>query len=444
MLMTACYRKLTFFVLLSAFGTLQSQTELTLQACLQEAYQNSNLLRAADYTLAASEERLQQSTNRRLPTLAGRGSYLRIGKITSFSVPMGPGGPVREFRFGTPNRINGDISLNVPIFTWGSLQAQIDAARLGVKMSEEDRRQKALEVTDQVLRAFYTVLLNQEALRTAQLQFERAEKNALAAQERFAAGHAPKLESLRAEVQRSNALAQLEEARSAYEKSLLWLAKTIGHEGEALIVAGKLEFVPATVNADSLIDRALERRIDLKLLDLQRQTIARQADIVAASLRPALSGVASYSIQNGFSPMDPEKFVDNWNVGVQLSFPFFDGFQTRHRLQEIEKQMSALTYQQKEIRELVAVQIRQTVETLKSAEQRVLTQKESRLLAQESLQSAELQYEKGTISSLDLLAAQQQLAETELAELRALFSHITAKIDLCRAVGDYSLFEFNP
>ncbi len=438
---TIIRRAISFLFLLPVL--LPAQQALTLEECLQTAFANSNLLRQADFFLAAAEERRLQNVSRRLPTVSARGSYLRVGKVSSFSIPMGPGGALREFRFGTPNRVNADLNLGLPLFSWGRINRQIEAATLGVDLSRQDRRQKALEVTDQVLRAYYSILLNQEAIAAAEKQLERAEAIAESARRRYASGHAAKLELLRAEVQATNACTQLDEARAALEKSNLWLAKVIGRPEEQVRAVGTLPFSPVVVDVEELINRTLERP-DVKMVRLQQDILRRQSQVIAASLRPMLTGVAAYSVQNGFSPMNPDEFVDNWNVGVQLSLPLFDGGLTRHQVQETEKQIAALYVQEQEIREQLVVQIRQAFLTLTTAEQKAAVQQQNIVAAREALESAEQQYAAGRISSLDLIAAQQALAEAELLYLRALFAHLNAKLDLCRAAGDYTLFDVLP
>jgi outer membrane protein len=416
---------------------LSAQEPLTLEKCLQQAFTNSHILRMADLGAGSARDKLAQSRAMRMPALTARGSYLRIGKVSSFSIPMGP--TLMDFKFGSPNRLNAELGLGLPLFTWGRLARQTEIALIGIEIGDTDRRQKALEVTDQVLRAWYSALLGQKAIAATLLQLERAEKNLAITQTRFESGHASKLEILRAQVQAANARTQLDENRLNLEKANVWLAKVIGREGEVVMASGDLAFIPLRINADSLAGEALSRRYDLIGLRLQEQLLHKQIEITGNTLRPTVNGVAAWTLQNGFNPLEPEEFVDNWNVGLQLTFPLFDGGVTRHRVHESEKQLAGFQEQEKEIRELAMVQIRQAFIGLAQSEQKYLTQKENIDLAREALASAEDQYRHGLLSSLDLIAAQQALAESELMTLRALFAHTMARLDLCKASGDYSL-----
>ncbi|RPI00317.1 MAG: TolC family protein [Calditrichaeota bacterium] len=437
------FQKLKFLLLLAPL-MLRSQTALTVEECLREAFKSNNLLRMADINIQIAQEKAAQSENQRMPSLNAKGAFLRFGKISSFSIPMGPAGAMQEFKFGALNRINGDISMMMPLMTWGRINTQIKMANLNIEISRLDRRQRAIEVSDQVLRAAYSVLISREVIAANKIQCDRAHKNLESTEKRFSSGHAAKLEKLRAEVQATNAVTMLDDAVNSYEKSTIWLAKVVGREGEQLSIQGELIFRSATVDIDSLIDRALAQRLDLQILRLQQILLERQSEITEKTLRPSLTGLASYSVQNGFSPLAPEEFVDNWNIGVQLSFPLFDGGITSHRVQETLHQISSFQLQEREIKETISVQIRQSALSLQQAEQKYWLQQKNGDLAREALESAEQQYAQGLISSLDLITAEQALAESELMVLRALYTHTIAKLDLCRAVGDYTLYDLIP
>jgi outer membrane protein len=430
-----------FLALLLTGGALWAQHSYSLQDCMSEAFKNSNLLKIADTSVAMSRDNLIQAQRQRIPNFTAKGTYLRIAKVASFSIPTGPGGQMQEFKFGTPNRINGEVGFGLPLFTFGRIQSQIDMAATGIELSGLDRQQKALDLTDIVLRSYFAVLISQKAIDTNRINMQRAQKNLQTAETRYNKGLVPKLEFLRAQVQATNTQTMLDDTQSALEKSNIMLAKTIGHEGENLTAQGELMYIPIQVHPDSLIKRAYAQRYDLAALSLQKTLLNSQIDMTKTAQRPTLMGIGGYTVQNGFSPMNPDEFIDNWNAGVQLSFPFYDGGITRQKIQQVQKQITSAQLQEKEIREMIAMQIRQSVVSLKQAEQKYRVQKDNIEFAQQALQSAEAQYSNGLASSLDLIAAQQALSESELMYLRALFSHVMAKLDLCKAIGDYSFFE---
>lgn len=417
------------------------EEQYDLKACLAQAFKNSNLLKMADLDIAMSREDIAVAKAQRIPALSASGVYTRIGKISSFSIPMG--GQVREFKFGTPNRMNADVSARMPIFTWGRIAAGLFIAQKANEMSALQRKQKSLEVTDQVLRAYYAVLLNQRVIAAHEANMERANRHLRIAKKRFDSGHVARLQVLRARVQSVNTANALAESRSNLEKSNIWLAKVIGREGEKVTATGTLEYSPVSFDVNALLQQAFSRRHDLAILGLQKEMSRKQIALAGSGNKPNVFASSGYSVQNGFNPMEPEQFVDNWNVGVQVSIPLYDGGITHHKVQKAELQLQSAELREKEIREMIAMQIRQAIVSLNQAEGKITAQRENITFAQEALKSAEKQYDEGLISSIEVIDAQQALSQSELMVIQTIFNHIMAKLDLCKAMGDYSWFEYS-
>jgi len=224
-----------FLVLFTTAGWLRSspaQQRLTLEQCLKLAFKNSRLLKTSEMALQIADEKIAQSKAQQLPTINISSMYTRVGKVTEFSVPSGPGGQKRTFRFGTPNRMNFEVKLQMPVFTWGRIGNTIALSKTGRNLSELDKKQQIVTLTDQTLRAFYAVLLNQEVIRLHEANLRRAKDHLQATREQYDAGLVPKLETLRAAVQVKNIQTLIEEAHGNLEKSRISLAKIVGKNAD--------------------------------------------------------------------------------------------------------------------------------------------------------------------------------------------------------------------
>ncbi len=307
-------------------------------------------------------------------------------------------------------------------------------------MAEVQRRQQKVNITDQVLRAYYAVLLNEEIIRLSQASVKRAESHLQVAQDRFNAGVVPRLELLRAQVELKNAQSALEEAGGNLEKSHIFLAKLIGRDRDQISVSGNFKFEPLIIDKNEIIARSISARSDLEAIRLQQQMNQSQISLARSGNKPNLFLFSGYNVVNGFDPMNPDKFVDNYNVGVQLAVPLFDGLATSHKVQQAELQYEQIQLQEHEIKDLIQMQVRQAIVALKQAEEKTQTQEENIVLAKEALQVAEKQYRDGLISSIEVLDAQHTLSQSELLRTQAIFNHIMTKVDLCRVMENYSWF----
>ena len=418
-----------------------SQKNLSLSDCLRLAFENSNLIKVSELSAAIADQRVAESKSQRIPNINLSSLYTRIGKISSFSIPMGAGGKKQTFKFGTPNRMNLDIKLRMPIFTWGRISKIICIAETGKKLSDIQGKQQIKNVTDQVLRAYNVVLLNREIIRLHKTNVERTKNHLSVTKQRFKSGVVPRLEMLRAEVQMKNAQSSLQEAQGNLKKSKIFLSKVIGADNENFSLSDSFAYEPVSINKAQLIKKAFAKRSNLQILQLQQEINRNQIALVGSENKPNIFIFSGYNVMNGFDPMDPEKFIDNYNAGIQLAVPLFDGFTASHKVQQAKLAYQSAQIQEQEIKDLISMQIRQNIISIEQARNKITAQKENIVLAKETLNMAKKQYQDGLASSLDVIDAQHILSQGELMYTQAIFNHIMAKLDLCKAIEDYSWFE---
>ncbi len=146
---------LNFFIALGQ--SVWAEVPLTLKDCLHLALKNSRSTKLADLSIEAAREKVAEINAQSLPSLSLSGTYTHIGKVTSFTIPMGP--TSRTFQFGTPHRANFDARIQWPLYTGGRLSATRAISRLGEDLSITQRRAATSQTIYQVLQAFYSVVL---------------------------------------------------------------------------------------------------------------------------------------------------------------------------------------------------------------------------------------------------------------------------------------------
>ncbi|GEM_PF-2019930 len=436
--------KIILYLMMLSTISLLAGENLQLGDCLKLAYQNSHLLKATAVDNLIADEKVATSKSQRLPSVNLTSLYTRIGKITSFSIPMGPGGESRTFQFGTPNRVNLDLKLQLPVLTWGRINSTIGLAESGRRMTTLQTKQEKIKLTDQVLRNFYLVAFQQELIKLNKASVNRAESLLKITQERFSAGLVPRLELLRAQVQLKNTQSQLQESQDNLFKSKIMLGKLLGLDAEEISLVADFKYQRVNLNADEILNEALAIRSELMVFKIQEELNEHQVRLANSTNKPNLFVFSGYTITNGFEPMDPNRFVDNWNAGVQLVVPLFDGFSTKHQVQETKLQRQVIELQTAEIRDLIQMQVRQALVSLNQVADKIDVLKANVALALEALQVADTQYQEGLASSLDVLNAQQALSQSELSYTQMIYNHIIAKLDLCRARENFSWFEPEP
>ncbi len=412
-----------------------------LQQCLQAAYKANHLLKAVEFQKAEAAMQLKASQVQRLPVVSLSSGYTRVGRLSTIEFSTGPGKPTQKLTFGTPNRMNLDLRLQMPLFTWWRIDHAIKISQLSLQLNDLEKEKQKIAITAQVLQAYFGALLAKKMLNLTEQNVQRTKKYLQITEKRFAAGQLAKFQLLRAQVQMENDQSRLQTVRADYQKSLAFLAKVTGTEEKPIEPQGELQFSPLPLDETKYQARALANRLELRQLDEQQNILETQQKIVAAGNKPNLALVSNFSVLNGFNPMDPEKFYTNYNIGLQLNWPLFDGFNSQYQSKAVYYNKLALSEQKKEIEENIKLQIRQAVISLEQASQKIASQKANIELAQQALELAQKQYDQGVVSSLDLLEAQKTLLQTEMGYWQAVFSHLLAKIELAKATADFSIFE---
>ncbi|MDX9925357.1 MAG: TolC family protein [Ignavibacteriaceae bacterium] len=417
----------------------QNYNALSLNECIGMAMGNANTVKIAENDKLASEQKLYEAKAQTYPELILSSMFTRVGQVSEFSIPMELG-VERSLKFGTNNRVNMDLKLQLPLFTWWRVSSTIDLSEKGIELSRNQLRKEELQTINRLLTSFYEILFNKKIVELNKLQTERAKEIYDITKIRYDNGQVSELDLMRSDLKYKNILNQLSDANSNYHKSKINLAKEIGIESSAFDIEDKFGFDKINIDESNLEQAILNENTNLKALDIQMQMLPYQLSIAESGNKPNVFAFSGYNVNNGFNPMNPEKFYDNWNVGVQLSWKIFDGFATRHKSEQIQIQSGTIDYQKNEIQKTLSSQFQQFIIQLKQAENNISIAEENLKLSKKVLSISEEQYKSGIASQLDLINAEDNVSQSELFIVQSIFSHIITKINLSRITEDYSWF----
>jgi outer membrane protein TolC len=173
------------------------------------------------------------------------------------------------------------------------------------------------------------------------------------------------------------------------------------------------------------------RRPEFNLFDANRRGFEADARVARSALLPQLSFVFQY----GFDATSVSIRNRGYAAFINLSIPVFDWFKARSRAQQ-----SKLRAQQMETRRAIAERqfsrdYQNAIARVKKLfEQTSLTREQVRL-AEEDLRLSRIRYEGGEGSALDVVTAQNQLAQARSNYYTAMASYLNARADLEVASG---------
>ena len=340
---------------------------------------------------------------------------------------------VLEIEFGTRDDYRAVAQSQWSVFTWGKTANSFRQAQAAMRASEHRLTSTRHDVALRAVEAFYGVIVADEAVTVADRAREQSNSRLGIVQKRLDAGVATRLDLLRAQVGMANANAQLIRANNGAELSRRSFALAVGLDPSSdVAVDGPLEFVPADGSLESLMTVAMEQRSEL--MELREDEIATDmlARVAKAGNKPNVALTGTYT-WNDTEKQDPQR---TWSVGAGVSFPVFDGFATRGRRQQAESAQRQVALGAESLRRAIRLQVQQAYLDYHAANAVLDAQREAVAQAAEALRIANLSFENGLITSVEVADAELANTQTQLANIRALHATVVARARLARATGD--------
>ncbi len=328
------------------------------------------------------------------------------------------------------------LAFKLPLYAGGKLTQGIVLADLTQQIARERERLGAQELAFNVSSTYFKIqqldaLMQVYAARIASLeaQLQRAELLR-------DTGKTGKLDALKVRTLLSAARHDRLQVESRGREAWTLLYQLTGFErpAQAPVLQRYVATGASGESLDSLRQQALTQRPELQIA--QRQVDAGQAreELARGEQRPALALVSSLGERSGSSM----NFYGDWNVGVQLSIPLFDGGVRRARVDEAVTQRRQAVLAAQETQLQVHKQVEDSWNAHAEAKSRLQVTASSITEASEALAIEELKMEQGVGLTTDVLSAETALLSAQANRLQAQFDLITTRIDLLRASGALS------
>ena len=129
----------------------------------------------------------------------------------------------------------------------------------------------------------------------------------------------------------------------------------------------------------------------------------------------------------------------NFNEGlvstVSLQIPIFQGFRSTQQYQKAKLDHKILLDMEKQLRDGIAAEVEVTYNKYNEAMEKYLSAKETIELARESLRLANLMYEEGTNTQIDVLSSRLALTEAQMNFVSSLYEYQVSRYMMRKAVG---------
>ncbi|HTD48022.1 MAG TPA: TolC family protein, partial [bacterium] len=420
---------------------------LTLADALTAALQNNFQTRQAALAVAIARAQLREAEAQKAVTLGVSASFtdnsLCCGGAPvsgTISIPGAPGGAITNLPF-TATGFGGTAATNsvfaltfkYPLYTGGALEAQIAIARANELIAEAQFAAAAEQVVFSVRQAYYSVTASEANVVSAQHSVDAARENVRVAAARVQVGTSPQFDLLQAQVQLAQSAQALTQARTALSQSQQNLAATLVLPLPTTVVPAEFSGLPEVPqDVDVLIQQALQRRPEVAAARASEVGAQAAIDLAASGLAPNVTIQAGPQIQTS----DPtSRDSVNFTGTITLTLAILDGGLTHAKVEEARSRLQSARVTEEQTRQQVELDVRNAYLSLGNAADVLRSALAGQTAAREALRIANVRFQAGVGTQLEVVTAVQNLATADTNVTQAVFQYYVALAQLDRAIG---------
>ncbi len=432
-------------------GARADQTPLDLRAAVRYALDHDPAVLRSRATLAQNESTFARDHANEFPTLAGT-LQNQLAKTNGNN-----GGSFSQFGLSQAQVFSqnvAQIGSTWNLYTGSLAQIQTQQAKRQVEGSRDDVRRAGQQLASDVAAAYYNVVQQREAvvLNEGDRAYQQQLLDVARAQERV--GRAAGVDVLRAQVNELRSETTLTTARATEANARESLAQRIGAPPDTSFVFPVVLPEPPLPRTplDALVAAALGARSDIASARAQ-VAVARLVDAaIESDRRPQIQLSGSFGNTEtpttvtsaaqvipgfGIIPGSSVSRPGFWQIGATSTFtvPFVEYGARRAAHRAARAQLEAAQGTLASAESGVAVDVRQALRAVLTANANLGTSREAQRLGAESARIAQLQYRNGLISLTDATAAEQSALSAANDLVVARVTYLNALVRLRASVG---------
>ncbi|MFA5031536.1 MAG: TolC family protein [bacterium] len=358
---------------------------LTLDDCISIAKKNNIKIIQAKKSVEIAKNDVTSSYSARYPDINFSSGYSRDYKTNT----------------STTDNHSASIGLSYQLYKGGYISANIEIAKIRAEIAKDNYLMTEQEVILSVKQTFFNVLQCEEKVKLCNSILSRRKEDYLLIKLKYNTGR----ESFPAVEESEVNVANAEYDKLSTEENLKLFRVTlnilIGRSSQEELVLKQDTLNPENVKIPSLeefLSTAKEHRPDMQIENLNHKILYLQLKESKSNYFPKLNLTSSYGLSGSgfFSGDDISGLKDNpLGIGVNLSFPIFDGFSTKSQVKggslEIAQHIIKLT----ETEQTIEKEVLQAYSQWILAKKKVEISRKSLKASQDMYTLTRFEYEQG-------------------------------------------------
>lgn len=408
--------------------------DLNLPKTVQMALDYNRDIKNSQYALKKAEYAINQAQAGKKPTVdynfgAQRSRATDAATYSRAASLMGGANSVS-------NAFSNGISVNIPLYTGGLVEGQIDVAKLGKTNAQEEILRVEQVTKYSAIQGYYGLLAYQELQGVYHEAVDNLQGHLDNVQAQYNVGTKAKVDVLSSDVSLANAktTAITADNNVAVAESNLNNILGLPLETKLNLADHQLPFDTYNISLQEATDYAMKYRPEVLQAAIAVQEAERNIDIADAGNKPtvAITGGNDWA-DNTFPGIDANK--RSWKVAAGVTYNFYDGGATKAKVNQAKQDLLVARETEQKTREAVQLEVKQAYLNIRSAAQKVEETQTVVDQARENYRIQNIRYQAGVGINLDVLDAQLSLNEAQVNHIQALYDYNVGIAKLEQVMG---------
>jgi outer membrane protein len=340
---------------------------------------------------------------------------------------------------GLGRDLSAGVDVSYPLFNAGRVRNQIAAADVRVEAGRANLRATEGDIFTEAVAAYNDVIRDRVIVALNQNQVRVLETNLQASRDRFEVGDLTRTDVAQSEARLSLARSALATAEGRLRGSEENYRRVVGELPDDLAPPNPLPPLPAT--PEEAVQIALANNADLVAINAQIRAAGLDVDVVRADRLPTVSAISGGRYQNYLGSADEQfavgapESVGRASVGLQARVPLYQGGSVGARVRQAQSIQSQLLEQGIGVERSVIAQTRAAFASFQAAHDAIEANEIAVAANELALEGTRAEQTVGTRNVLDVLNAEQELLQSQVALVTARRDHYVAGFQLLNAMG---------
>jgi len=442
------------FIILPLSALSQDNMVLDLERSVSLALENNPNIKMAEKEVSKSRAGIWEAYSNILPQLDGSLSFQHAWEIQKTVIPnfiklmLPPGTPgldempdYVQIAFGVANTFRYGATVTQPLYLGGAGIAGIQVAMSVKDAAEQNLEDQRQDLIYQTANSFYLCLLAKELITVQEEAMAQAQANLDNVIKKYNVGMASGFDKMRAEVEVANLQPELIASRNNYQLALTQLRVILGLKRDAdIAVEGEFTYQEdefGKLPLDDMQKIALKDRPVIQALSEQKYIVKKGITLARSSFMPKLFFQTDYSfmaMRNDYK-FTQDDFSKGFTSAISLQIPLFHGFRSSAQYQKARLDYKKMLDTEKQAFDGIAAETEVAYNKFQEAIQKYLSVKQTVDLATEALRLANMMYQEGVNTQLDVLNSQLALTRSKLSYVNSLYEYQIARYELRKVTG---------